>query len=49
MYLVCKRYSKKECYIEENKEQGVILNKRLKEMKWYRCIGKAVQPREKKV
>jgi len=32
-YLVCERYGKKECYIEENRGQEVISRKRLEEMK----------------
>ena len=34
--------------MEENRGQGVISNKKLEEMKWYRCIRKAVWPREAK-
>jgi len=47
-YLACKRCGKKRCHVEENRGQGVISNKMLEEMKWYRCIGKAVWPRESK-
>jgi len=48
-YLACKRCSKRECYVEENREQEVISNKKLEEMKWYRCIGKAAWSKETKV
>jgi len=34
--------------VEENRGQGVISNRKLEEMKWYGCIGKAVQSREAK-
>ena len=47
-YLACKRYGKKRCHVEENRGQGIISNKRLEEMKWYGCIGKAAWPRETK-
>jgi len=47
-YLTCERCRKRECHVEENRGQEVIPNKRLEEMKWYRCIEEAVQPREAK-
>jgi len=29
-YLACKRYRKRECHVEENRGQGVILNRKCK-------------------
>jgi len=34
--------------MEKNKWQGVISRRRLEEMKWCGCIGKAVHPKEGK-
>jgi len=48
LYLVCERCGKKECHVEENKWQGVISRRRLEEMKWCGCIGKAMHPKEGK-
>ena len=48
LYLAYERCGKKRCHVEENRGQGVISNKRLEEMKWYGCIGKAAWPRETK-
>jgi len=31
-YLACERCGKKECYMEKNREQGVISNRKLEEM-----------------
>jgi len=47
-YLACERCGKRGCYVEENKGQGVILNKRLEEMKWCGCIGEVAWPRKAK-
>jgi len=43
-YVQYKRYGEKGCHIEENRRQGVIKDRQ----RWYRCIGKAVWPREAK-
>jgi len=48
LYLVCKRCGSRGCHVEDNKGQGVIPRRKLKEMKWCRCTGKAVWPREAK-
>jgi len=34
--------------VEKNRGQGVILRKRLEEIKWCGCIGKGVCPRKEK-
>jgi len=36
-YLVCERCRRKEYYVEENKEQGVISRRQWKEMRWCGC------------
>jgi len=35
--------------VEENREQEVISNRKLEEMKWYRCIEKIAWSKEAKV
>ena len=49
LYLACERYGKRGCYVEKNREQGVISNRKLEEMKWCGYIEKAAQPKEVKV
>jgi len=34
--------------VKDNREQRVISRRKLEEMKWYRCMGKVVQPKEAK-
>ena len=52
-YLTCKRCEKQECYIEQNKGQGVISRRQLEKLKWYGYVKKeerkAVCPKEGKV
>ena len=48
-YLTYEKCRSQECHMEDNKGQGVISRKKLEEMKWCRCIGKAAWPREEKV
>jgi len=45
-YLVCKRCGEKGCYVEENREQGVISKRKLEEIKWCGCIGKEMHGQE---
>ena len=47
-YLVCEKCGEKRCHVEDNRGQGVIFRRKLEEMKWCGCTGKAVQPREAK-
>jgi len=47
-YLVCEKCGEKRCHMEDNRGQGVISRRKLKEMKWCGCIGKAAWPREAK-
>ena len=37
MYLECEWYGKKEMYVEENRGQGVLKEKRWEETKWCGC------------
>jgi len=50
---VCERCGKQGCYVEENREQGVILKRQLEAIKWCRCSKvverKAVHPIKRKV
>ena len=39
MYVECKRCGQKGCYVEENREQGVILDRQ----KWCGCQKRKVQ------
>jgi len=39
-YLVCKRYGKQECHVEENREQEVVSKRQLEELKWCGCPKK---------
>jgi len=48
LYLACKRCGNQGCHVKDNRGQGVISRRKLEEMKWCGCIGKAAQPREAK-
>jgi len=48
LYLACERYGNQRCYVEDNRGQEVISRRKLEEMKWYRCRGKATHPTERK-
>jgi len=48
LYLACERCGNQGCYVEDNRGQRVISRRKLEGMKWCRCKGKAMWPREAK-
>jgi len=48
LYLTCEKCGGQECHVEDNRGQGVISRRKLKEIKWCGCMEKAVQSREAK-
>ena len=47
-YLLCERCKSQGYHVENNREQEVISRRKMEGMKWCRCMGKAVWPREAK-
>ena len=41
LYLTCERCGSQGYHMEDNRGQGVILRRKLEEIKWCGCIGKA--------
>ena len=48
LYITCARCGSQECHVEDNRGQGVVSRKRLKEIKWCGYTEKAVCPKEGK-
>ena len=38
LYLTCERCGSQGCHVEDNRGQGVISRKKLKEIKWCGCV-----------